>query len=246
MKFCELGRSFFRKMVQIRSNFVTTCTIKGTRGAKLPVDATVSGRSMVEMLGVLAIIGVLSVGAISGYSKAMFKYKLNKQAEQLNTVINAVARYKNSFSAEFRGHNITSYFIKLGEIPTEMIGKDSDFIKDSFGNSWQIYYLYDAQSGIGSMNLAFSSELFTTKSGNALEICRAILLTAKENSSSIANIGTLSGYQQDDQISEKLVGDQYCSVNNNCLRNISLDEIYNICTKHIGKQSVEFKIEWRI
>lgn len=38
-----------------------------------------SGRSMVEMLGVLVIIGVLSVGAIAGYSKAMMKYKLNRQ-----------------------------------------------------------------------------------------------------------------------------------------------------------------------
>ena len=36
------------------------------------------GRSMVEMLGVLAIIGVLSVGAISGYSKAMDKYYWNR------------------------------------------------------------------------------------------------------------------------------------------------------------------------
>ena len=43
MKFYELGRSFFRKMVQIRSNFVTTCTIKGTRGAKLQENATFSG-----------------------------------------------------------------------------------------------------------------------------------------------------------------------------------------------------------
>ena len=37
-----------------------------------------SGRSMVEMLGVLAIIGVLSVGGIAGYSKAMAKFKLSK------------------------------------------------------------------------------------------------------------------------------------------------------------------------
>ena len=42
---------------------------------------TQSGRSMVEMLGVLAIIGVLSVGAIAGYSKAMMKYKLNQHAK---------------------------------------------------------------------------------------------------------------------------------------------------------------------
>ena len=37
-----------------------------------------SGRSMVEMLGVLAIIGVLSVGGIAGYTMAMNKYKANE------------------------------------------------------------------------------------------------------------------------------------------------------------------------
>ena len=36
-----------------------------------------SGRSMVEMLGTLAIIGVLSVGAIGGYSYGMDKYRAN-------------------------------------------------------------------------------------------------------------------------------------------------------------------------
>ena len=36
------------------------------------------GRSMVEMLGVLAIIGVLSVGGIYGYTVAMNKYKANE------------------------------------------------------------------------------------------------------------------------------------------------------------------------
>ena len=37
-----------------------------------------TGRSMVEMLGVLAIVGVLSAGALKGYSSAMFKYKMNQ------------------------------------------------------------------------------------------------------------------------------------------------------------------------
>ena len=36
-----------------------------------------SGRSMVEMLGVLAIIGVLSVGGIAGYSLSMRKHRAN-------------------------------------------------------------------------------------------------------------------------------------------------------------------------
>ena len=37
-----------------------------------------SGRSMVEMLGVLAIIGVLSVGGIAGYSLSMRKHRANQ------------------------------------------------------------------------------------------------------------------------------------------------------------------------
>lgn len=42
------------------------------------------GRSMVEMLGVLAIIGVLSVGGIYGYSVAMNKYKANELVQVAN------------------------------------------------------------------------------------------------------------------------------------------------------------------
>ena len=42
-----------------------------------------NGRSMIEMLGVLAIIGVLSVGGIAGYSKAMLKFKTNKTIDQI-------------------------------------------------------------------------------------------------------------------------------------------------------------------
>jgi len=45
-----------------------------------------SGRSMIEMLGVLAIIGVLSVGGIAGYSKAMHKYRVNKTIEQITLI----------------------------------------------------------------------------------------------------------------------------------------------------------------
>ena len=50
------------------------------------------GRSMVEMLGVLAIIGVLSVGGIAGYSKAMDKYKLSKTKD---IIINTLTKYSD-------------------------------------------------------------------------------------------------------------------------------------------------------
>lgn len=36
-----------------------------------------NGRSMVEMLGVLAVVGVLSIGGIIGYKRAMEKHQVN-------------------------------------------------------------------------------------------------------------------------------------------------------------------------
>ena len=36
-----------------------------------------SGRSMIEMLGVLAIIGVLSIGGLAGYTMAMNRHRAN-------------------------------------------------------------------------------------------------------------------------------------------------------------------------
>ena len=36
------------------------------------------GRSMVEMLGVLAVVGVLSIGAMTGYRGVMNKRQLNE------------------------------------------------------------------------------------------------------------------------------------------------------------------------
>ena len=43
-----------------------------------------SGRSMVEMLGVLAIIGVLSIGGIAGYTMAMNRYRANEVIDSVN------------------------------------------------------------------------------------------------------------------------------------------------------------------
>ena len=55
------------------------------------------GRSMVEMLGVLAIIGVLSVGGLYGYGVAMKKHKANEllhQASMLAATISAQIQSK--------------------------------------------------------------------------------------------------------------------------------------------------------
>ena len=53
------------------------------------------GRSMIEMLGVLAIVGVLSVGGIAGYSKAMEKFKVNRAIEEYSYLIHGLIEYHN-------------------------------------------------------------------------------------------------------------------------------------------------------
>ena len=45
------------------------------------------GRSMVEMLGVLAVIGVLSAGGLTGYGKAIHKYRVQKAISYISDAI---------------------------------------------------------------------------------------------------------------------------------------------------------------
>ena len=56
-----------------------------------------NGRSMVEVLGVLAIVGVLSVGGISGYHYAMNKYRANEVLDDVNMRMIDIAQqvYRN-------------------------------------------------------------------------------------------------------------------------------------------------------
>ena len=56
-------------------------------------DANSFGRSMIEMLGVLAIIAVLSVGGITGYSKAMKMWRSNVQRNLLSELISDRIRF---------------------------------------------------------------------------------------------------------------------------------------------------------
>ncbi len=81
------------------------------------------GRSMVEMLGVLAIIGVLSVGGISGYSKAMAKFKLTKAQDQITMLLMNV-RTAFATSPSYSGLNVPNaiaYNIAPGDMVTTKI-----------------------------------------------------------------------------------------------------------------------------
>lgn len=82
-----------------------------------------SGRSMIEMLGVLAIVGVLSVGGIAGYSKAMAKFKTNKVIDQINMMSTNI-RTMYSSQRTYNGLN-NVLAAKIGIAPAEMYNATS-------------------------------------------------------------------------------------------------------------------------
>ena len=95
-----------------------------------------NGRSMIEMLGVLAIIGVLSVGGIAGYSKAMNKFKTNKVADNVSMLvanIKTLYAQQNSY-AELDNASAVS----MGVVPDEL-GTDSSNLLNAFNGPVNIH-----------------------------------------------------------------------------------------------------------
>ncbi len=91
-----------------------------------------NGRSMIEMLGVLAIIGVLSVGGIAGYSKAMMKYRINKTIEQI-TLIAGNVRAFFALQKSYKGLNNKKVIKKAKLVPDEMWNTSGTELTNMFG-----------------------------------------------------------------------------------------------------------------
>ena len=128
------------------------------------------GRSMIEMLGVLAIIGVLSVGGIAGYSKAMAKFRANKTIDQVSHI---VANVRILFGSQKTYHDLgendaTTYDIvtKAALLPDDM-KTGSNGTMDDFTNAYSgsVVLKYsqrfanEAADYDGKMSKAFTIEL---------------------------------------------------------------------------------------
>lgn len=79
---------------------------------------TQKGRSMVEMLGVLVIVGVLSVAGIEAFGRAMFKHRINKTTDEIVFIVTHVRTFFSS-QRSYMGLSTQSAYI-LGLTPTEM------------------------------------------------------------------------------------------------------------------------------
>ena len=201
-----------------------------TRAKRRQADVRLSGRSMVEMLGVLAIIGVLSVGAMSGYSKAMMKYKLNKQTEQISTLLNSALIYAGEFQIKSSA-SIVPYLIKLNSVPEEMIyGTTSNpILYDALHSRIGITWSKETTHSVYNMSISIGD------SDNDLESCRNIINTVKENHADLYQV--VMRLDKDDESSDstnfisRTFGDNYCTGSNSspCIHNMKLTQIDNFC-----------------
>ncbi|MBR3502517.1 MAG: hypothetical protein IKO06_06390 [Alphaproteobacteria bacterium] len=124
-----------------------------------------SGRSMIEMLGVLAIIGVLSVGGIAGYSKAMMKYRINKTIEQITLIAGNVRTFfapQGNYAGLDLSTNTGKAIIQKAKlVPDEMLIFDRSTGKitgmtSAFGESINSFGALDKSEGtFGGDNKAF-------------------------------------------------------------------------------------------
>ncbi len=222
----ETGRSLLPKCSSDAKIFSSDVYKKHTQARKYQADGLQYGRSMVEMLGVLAIIGVLSVGAIAGYSKAMFKYKLNKQAEQINQLLNALYRHRASFGNNPPIMNLEPYFLKLGEIPKEMIKNNSN-ITDVFGSSISMSTNQCNQDNSKCSQVILRMEPLINYD---IDICMNIFNVAKNLRENISYF-SLGKYMQDGSYSYQsfFYGNNHCNNDRKCLSNTLITDIHEFC-----------------
>ena len=183
------------------------------------------GRSMIEMLGVLAIIGVLSVGGIAGYSKAMEKFKVNKAISEYSLLIFGILEHLDDLrptacdNTNFCG--LASYYQAANLLPGNWIVTDDAHIYDSNGN---IIFTFVRNKRIGFdlyLGAATGSSKFPQK------LCKELFTNlVKPLHSSLYHAGIWGNVNGGNY----LYGDNICQTDGlKCLRDISLSEINSLC-----------------
>ena len=183
-----------------------------------------SGRSMIEMLGVLAIIGVLTVGSITGYSHAMRRHLLNKQREQYSYILSAVETNHDMINLNTPNlpANFTSVLKTFGWIPEEMIKDDTRYIYDVFKNRIYFYKWENNYMGL----------LLYLETPNAYEQCTNLYQVMKQYHTFLLSTVVAKEINGSFNYQNHYHGDQYPSCINRqevCIRNLTLSQISQLC-----------------
>ena len=142
-----------------------------------------SGRSMIEMLGVLAIVGVLSMGGLAGFSKMMTQYKINATMQQIN-IISAKLSALGSQVSSYGGLD-NANAIKLGVVPAEALPDSGSDLRNPFDGTITIFGSNLLQNGGAQDNQAYVIQY----TGLPSDACIALASTNWNNSKSSSLLG---------------------------------------------------------
>ena len=211
-----------------------------------PLYKLSAGRSMVEMLGVLAIIGVLSVGAIAGYSKAMMKYKLNKQTESIMQVLNyglLLHNALNRHTPETFNYSMFPYYEKLNYMP-ESIKQSGQNYYDIFNNTVNVLYAGSKTNGWETMQIQIKFASATA----SVSQCLNLFQTCQQAKDVISYI-TISKRYSDSQSSngEAIWGNDAYAQNHKTtkaysLNTLNISDMETLCRSCSDSTSCSFNI----
>ena len=213
---------------------------RGTRARKalvVTLQTNLLGRSMIEMLGVLAIIAVLTVGGIAGYSKAMEKFKVNKTVKEYSYVIQGLLEYKDNIlkNATEKQTFLTNFLYSAHIIPDswKIIENSRDYgIHDSYGNDVYFYSFKNSDDKIiisAAIYLGGESKDENNKriSNFSPKLCFELLNNLVKPLHSVLYSGGITEWNS--KISFPFGGDNYCGKETTCLNDLSLQKIQQIC-----------------
>ncbi len=181
---------------------------------------------MIEMLGVLAIVGVLSIGGIAGFSKAMYKNKINKQTEQISQIIAGAMQYETGLTSNNRlssSQKVTSTFYALEIIPKEMKkGSDTTYFYDVFDNQGYIYQITPSQYYVLMLDIKNKS----------FDQCKSLLDVAKAYHDFVPRVAV---YKNNSATTAVKYGDKLCTAERRsagkCLQDMTVVQMEQTCAQ---------------
>ena len=212
-----------------------------------------SGRSMIEMLGVLAIIGVLSVGGIAGYSKAMMKYKINKMTEEYTMLMTGLMEYEESLFknyADAEERNLAQFIIDAKLVPETWKLESQQYITDSLGNKINAYV------DVAKTGVRFSSDILIVSGGEnknseeAYQLCLALahdivypLSASADFALLFINNAVMPNYGSYTVYSKSCRNSDFTEVK--CMADMTLSEISAICKSCVQQNTCNVGVGWR-
>lgn len=187
------------------------------------------GRSMIEMLGVLAIIAVLSVGGLAGYSKAMRMWRANAQKQMIESLLHSMVEVRDKLQEKNNKLDVTPILAAMGYTPEGATFNGTDFV-DKNGNRMRVLYglykYYNADGSLRNSDFLYALHFYSYTSKSTIldpslqDYCISLVEAAK----SLGNEFIYTAYGINGEN-----GKMYVLYTNDTLQQATLSDIYQKC-----------------